>query len=229
MSKVVYRRKASLMSKFDLKAFIRQMYDKPHIVKRLIWCFVAVTIMGICVSILNLISLGTDPCSMMNFAISDALGLSFGNWQAIMNTCLFVVVFIFGRENIGFGTLFNMFVVGYACDLTDLIRNKLWPGFEFTSFPAKIIVMLVTVFVFIVAAAVYMSVDLGTSPYDATSFIIGKKLKRIPFGVTRIVYDCAVTGVALLFHATAGIVTVLMMFGIGPCVQFMQKFIKRFF
>ena len=48
--------------------------------------------------LLLLVDMGTDPCSMMSKAISAKIGMSFGNWQALMNTVLLVLVVIFGGE-----------------------------------------------------------------------------------------------------------------------------------
>lgn len=51
---------------------------------------------------------------MMNLAISDKLGMAIGDWQALMNIVLLIFVIIFGGRNLGFGTLANMFLVGYS-------------------------------------------------------------------------------------------------------------------
>ena len=48
--------------------------------------------MGFALSLLLLVDMGTDPCSMMSKAISAKIGMSFGNWQALMNTVLLVLV-----------------------------------------------------------------------------------------------------------------------------------------
>lgn len=212
----------------DLKAFFKGMYQKTHFWKRMLYCFLAVCVMGFCVSWLNFIALGTDPFSAMNFGISGLLGMSFGNWQAIVNTILFVIVFTFGREQIGFGTVFNMFMVGYACDLTTFVRTKLFPDFVFISGAARYVMMLVLLAIFVVAAAVYMTVELGTSPYDAIPMIIFLKQKKLSYRVVRILYDCFFTLVGFLAGGGIGIVTVLMAFTIGPVVAYVGKIIQKY-
>ncbi len=49
---------------------------------------------------------------------------------------------------------------------------------------------------------------MGTAPYDAVSFIISTHLPNVSFRVIRIVYDFAVTAIAVLLGGKLGIVTV---------------------
>lgn len=224
-----------------MKDFLRGMIAKPRLPKRLILCLIAVCVMGICVSWLNLLAWGTDPCSVMNFGISQRLGMSFGNWQALLNVFLFVIVIFKGREYIGFGTVFNMFLVGYSCDFMTWLRNRWMPGFTFTGwaeelFPGAgpgrwlvlIVMMVFILFLFVFAVSVYMSVDLGTAPYDAIPFIIAGSQERLSFRTVRIIWDCAVTVIGYLMGGTVGIVTVLMAFTIGPMAAFVSRWIERF-
>ena len=212
-----------------MKQFFTNMYHKPQFWKRFFACLLAVCIMGFCVSWLNLIALGADPCSCMNFGLSSALGMSFGNWQALLNCCLFILVIIWGRDNIGFGTLMNMFLVGYSCDFTTWLREKLWPDFAFSSLGARVFWMPIVLVVFVFAVAVYMSVELGTAPYDAIPIMISQKQNKVSFRLIRIAFDGIVTLIAIGFHATVGVVTILMVFTIGPCAQFVKKHIEKFF
>ncbi len=211
-----------------MKEFFQGMYQKPHFAKRFIACLIAVCIMGFCVSWLNLINLGTDPCSAMNFGLSDKLGMTFGNWQALLNVGLFVVVILVDKRSIGFGTVLNMFMVGYACDFTTWCRQKLWPDLQMDNLVIRTAAMLIILAVFVFAVAVYMSVELGTAPYDAIPIIIGERQKVLSFRVVRIIFDCVVTVIAIAAGATVGIVTVLMAFTIGPVAAYVKKHIERF-
>lgn len=212
----------------DWKTFIKGTYQKPHFWKRMIMCFVSVVIMGFCVSWLNYIELGTDPCSVMNFGLSQKLGMTFGNWQALLNTCLFIIVIWKDKSQIGFGTIFNMFCVGYACDFMTWIRVLYFGNVVFDSIWIKLLVMAGFLAVFVCAVAVYLSVELGTAPYDALSFIIANSQKKLSFRTVRILWDCSVTLIGYLAGGTVGIVTVIMAFTIGPMAAFVGKKIKKF-
>ncbi|MCD7709216.1 MAG: hypothetical protein LUI02_05010 [Clostridiales bacterium] len=217
--------------KSGFKIYIRGLWDKPHFIKRMIFCFLAVCVMGFCVSWQNLTNLGTDPYSATNFGVSAKLGMSFGNWQAILNIVLFVIVFIKEKKNIGFGTLFNMFLVGYACDITTWARQRLLPDLPSggdMNIALRLLIAVVSLAIFVFAAAVYMSVDLGTAPYDALSFVIANSQHKLSFRVVRIIWDCAFTVVGFLVGGQAGIITILMAFTIGPVTAWVSKKIIRF-
>ena len=65
---------------------------KKHFAIRLFTVGIAAIVMGFSLSWLILVDLGMDSWSLTNIAISDALGMSLGNWQAVLNVVLLVVV-----------------------------------------------------------------------------------------------------------------------------------------
>lgn len=212
-----------------MKEFIQGMYQKKNFWGRLVAVILAVITMGFSLSWLVLVDMGTDPCTSMNLAISAKLGMSIGNWQALFNSVLFVFVIFLGRENIGFGTLANMFLVGYSLDFFSWLWAKFgFPAYFEASFLLRALVLLPALIVFIFAASVYMDVELGTSPYDAISFIVAKYLPKVPFRFVRIVYDILVIIIAWIFGAKIGIVTILMGFTLGPVITFVGNKISRF-
>ena len=211
-----------------MKEFIRGMYEKPRFAKRFLFCFVAVCLMGFCVSWLELISFGTDPCSVLAYGISGKLGISYGNWLAAFNCVLLIAVIIWGRNNIGFGTVLNMFLVGYSCDFTTWLRGKLFPELVLEELWLRILLMVVVLALFVFVAAVYMSVDLGTAPYDAIPFLISQKTDKLSFRVIRIIWDCAAMAIGFALGATAGIVTLAMAFALGPAIAFVKKHIEKY-
>ena len=193
----------------------------------LILVIAAVILMGFALSWLLLIDLGTDPCTLLNQTISTRLGISIGNWQALFNTVLLIFVIIFGGRNLGFGTLANMFLVGYSIDFFSWIWAKVLPADLFTSMGVRIAVLIPALILFILAASFYMDVDMGTAPYDAVSFIISTHLPNVSFRVIRIVYDFVVTAIAVLLGGKLGIVTVLMVITLGPVIEWLGNIMKQ--
>lgn len=224
----------------DLKDFLKGMYDKPHIMKRIVFCVISVCIMGFCVSWFDSLGWGTDPCSVMNIAIAKKLGLLLGTWQALFNVLLFVIVIWKDKTQIGFGTVFNMFLVGYAYDVTNWARDKWIPdmvfpkiiwtkdGFDAGDFAVNMVAMLVILAIFVFFVGVYMSVELGTAPYDAIPFIIADSQEKLSFRTVRIIWDVSVTVIGFLAGGVVGVVTVIMAFTIGPVAAFVEKRIKKF-
>ena len=170
-----------------MKDFIQGMYRKKNFKIRLILVLLAVTTMGFSLSWLVLVNFGTDPCSLMNLAIANRLRLTLGTWQALFNCFLFLFVIAFGRDNIGFGTLANMFLVGYSFDFFSWIWSKVLPEGLFEKMWVRVVVLIIALIIFIFAAAVYMDVKLGTAPYDAIPFMIVRNgFPSVPFACVSI-------------------------------------------
>lgn len=209
-----------------MKINLKSLYQKEHFWKRFILVITAVILMGFALSFLVLVDLGTDPCTLMNLTISSRLGMSLGNWQAFLNCILFVFVIIFGRDQIGFGTLANMFLVGYSLDFFSWLWVKTGVNLYFDSTAVRYAVFPFALIFFVFVAAVYMDVELGTSPYDAMPFIISKAVPKIPFKALRICYDLLVIFVGWFFGGRVQIVTVLMALLLGPIISFVGNKLK---
>lgn len=184
---------------------------------------ISVIMMGFCLSFLDRANFGTDPCTCMNLGISKKLGFTLGNWQATLNCILLLVVIFFDRNQIGWGTIANMFLVGYSFDFFSMI-NSLWmPENLFDSLAVRIPVAAAALCLFVVVASAYMASDLGASPYDAVPFIIASHTKKIPFRIVRIFWDVSVCIIGFLFGSTVGIVTIAMAFALGPVITWMKE------
>ena len=211
-----------------MKKFIQGMYQKKNFGVRLTAVILSVIVMGFALSLLVLVDLGTDPCTSMNLAISEKIGMGIGNWQALLNTIIFVFVILLGRENIGFGTLANMFLVGYSLQFFSWVWDKILPAGLFDSMAVRILVLIPALAIFVVSAAVYMDVKLGTAPYDAIAFIIAKWMPKVAFRLIRMAFDFTVIVIAFLFGGKIGIVTILMGFTLGPVIGAVGEKIGRF-
>lgn len=203
-------------------------------IKRIVLMLIAVFFMGVGVQFLNCTDLGPDPFSAMNYGASAMLGISFGTYQLIFNAILFLIVLVKDKTMFGLGTIGNMVIVGYSADLTGWVIRKLslLPATEDMTIGIKIGIMIPTLVLFLFAAALYMNCGLGTSPYDALPVLLHRGVEKaakkpIPYKFVRIVYDGIATIVAVLVGGTVGIVTVLMVFTLGPCVDFVSDLVKK--
>lgn len=191
--------------------------------KGIIIVVLSVIMMGFSLSFLNRTNLGTDPATVMNLGISSKLGVSLGNFQAVFNCFLLLIVFLFDKSQIGWGTFANMFLVGYSFDFFTWL-NGLWvPEEIYSNMTGRILVMIPALLLFILAAATYMAIQLGTSPYDAIPFLLSVKIAKVPFRVIRICWDLAACAIGVLFGAKLGIVSILMAFALGPVVAWVRK------
>lgn len=198
--------------------------------RQIITCFVAVFGMGFFLSFLVLCDLGTDPATFMNLSASRAVGLSLGNWQLIINIVMLVVVLIFKRSLIGFGTIFNMVLIGYYVDFFDWIWGMLLPADTFTTPISRWAIFFVTLFGFIISAAVYINSDMGVAPYDGIPILIGEKVageKKLLAMTVRILWDAAAIGVGIIAGGVPVIGVILMAIFLGPAISLVGKLMRK--
>lgn len=202
--------------------------------KRILLMLVGVILMGVGVQFLNRTNLGPDPFSAMNYGFSAMLGISFGTTQLIFNAILFILVLFMDRKLFGLGTIGNMVIVGYSADFTGWVVDKLGllPATGDMTLGIKLAIMVPTLILFLFAAALYMNCGLGTSPYDALPVLLHRGVekatkKQIPYRFIRMLYDGIATIVAFAVGGTVGVVTVLMVFTLGPCVDVVSGLVKK--
>ena len=192
---------------------------------------IAVILMGMCVAMLVLSDMGTDPYSAMNYGISARLGMTFGNYQLISNLVLLVLVVIFERKLIGTGTLGNMILVGYSADFFSWVFKDIFHVPSHLSLGMRVSFLIPGLIIFVIAAAVYMQSGHGTAPYDAVSFLISDKIEKYTgkntFRVVRIIYDLVATCIGFVAGGEVGIMTVCMVIMMGPTVDYVGKIFDR--
>ena len=140
-----------------------------------------------------------------------------------MNILLFIPVLLWGRDQIGLGTVFMMVLLGYTVDASLWALDGMGFSALMTNMPLRIALMLVGLAIFCFSAATYMSTGLGTSPCDAVSVILAHKLPKLPFKLVRFLYDLVTLLIGVLFGGKLRIVTVLTVIFLGVTIEFVAK------
>ena len=199
--------------------------------KRVLISFLGVTGMGFFLSFLVNCNLGTDPCTFMNRSISARIGMGFGNWQLILNAVMFVIVLLLKRSLIGFGTLFNMVLVGYYVDFFNWVWGRTLPSSLFIDAPTRWAIFLIALLLFMISASIYINADTGVSPYDGLPIIltekVTKRFPKIPKMLVRITWDALAIVVGVLFGGIPIIGIILMALFLGPLISLVGKFLKK--
>src|SRR5690625_7330477 len=85
---------------------------------------VGITFISIGAALSETMDMGLDPFTALNRGASSLLGFSLGNYQLVVNLIILAVVFFMKRSLIGWGTIYNMILVGYQVDfLNNLFGN----------------------------------------------------------------------------------------------------------
>lgn len=195
-------------------------------VKRVLLTLISVLFMGITLSVLKLLDLGMDSFTYMNVNIANKAGWALGNWQLCLNVVMFIPVILWGRKHLGIGTIFNMVLIGYTVDFCTWI----WELIDLESFldgqVVRYIVMLPVLVVFIFAAAIYMSTDMGTAPFDALPMMISEKIPKVSFKVVRFIWDLTAVAIGFVISGKVPIVTILLVIFLGNTIAFVRKNMK---
>ena len=200
------------------------LYFKKVGRKRILASLAGNILVGLGIAIFKFAALGNDPYTGMNMALAETLGIPFPTLQLGVNLLFFLLQFVFARQLIGFGTLFNALFIGSLVDFFYRVMAGTigGPG----TFPVQLLVMLIGMVICSFGLSLYQCSDLGVSPYDAASLILDKKLVRIPYFWCRIFTD----GVcALICFAAGGIVgvgTLVTAFGFGPFIAAFNRVVS---
>ena len=202
--------------------------NKKEFAANVVMVVIAVLCMGISLGFLLETDLGTDPYTFMNVSIAGRIGWTLGNWQLTLNAVMLcIVILVTGIKLIGPGSVANMVLVGYTVDFTRWIIGKTFAEGFFMGPVARPVTFILGLIGFLISAAVYMNSRLGLSPYDGLGKIICDAFKKIPFFITRIVFDSCAVLIGFLFGARPRIGTILMAVFLGPAITTVGSFMDR--
>lgn len=204
------------------------MEHSKHYLIRALAVVVGIFMVGIAVGLFKLAEMGADPFTAMNTGISSVFSMQFGTLQLFVNAEILVLIFLFKRQFIGFGTIFNMVFVGYTADFMMWLMAKL--GITFSTIPVRIAVLAVAALLICVGDALYISADMGMAPYDAAGYVVETLTKEtVQFRIARIILDAICVGIAFFTVSQVGIQwkiigigTILLTFCTGPLIQFFR-------
>lgn len=180
-------------------------------------------LLGIAIGVLRIAELGTDPFATMNLGVSSTLGLSFGFYSVLFNLLLFIFLFINSRELIGFGTFINMFLLGYTADLIVYLFQTMAIGE--IGLGIRFLLLFVGVFISSTGLSLYVTANLGVSPYDALPLMMQEMTNnRIPFGIARLIVDATAVLIGYFFGAVVGVGTLVVAVSLGPLVSVFNKY-----
>lgn len=194
--------------------------------KRVLFMAIGVFFMGVSVAMLVRSDMGTDPFTTACLAFAGKTGWLLGSAELLVNAVMFAVVLWQERKQIGLGTLANMVCVGYIADFVAWCM-RLWAVPVPQTLIEKTFWMIPALLIFVVAASLYMTAQMGTAPYDAMSFVLAKKLPQFPFRVVRMVWDLIWIVLTLLLGGNVGPVTIAIMLTMGPTVDAVGKWTKK--
>ncbi len=179
--------------------------------RRLLQLYVGLALYGLSIALLARSALGLMPWSVLDQGIARTTGITLGV-SSIVVGALVLLAWVPLRQRPGLGTVSNVVVIGLALDASLAVLP------EVSSWPARVLLVVVGTALNAVATAAYIGVQLGPGPRDGLmTGLVRRTGGSVRLVRTAIEVVVVLAGVAL--GGTLGVATVVYALTIGPMVQ----------
>lgn len=221
--------------KSQVIGYVKDMFSQSNMVKRVVFSFLSIVVMGFGISLFSVSGFGVDPFTSMNMNVASAIGVGFGTYQMIINAIiLFYVIVVAHRGLVGVGTVFNMVACGYVCEfLQGLIQPMVAHNFIM---PVRLALLGAGIVTLCFACSLFFTANVGVGPYDALGFMLCRGI-HIEHKFARVITDVSVVLIGLVVSGgltalvkgdfshihNVGIGTIITAFCMGPLINVFNK------
>ena len=197
--------------------------------KEFIWkalmSLIGITLISFGAALSQTMNMGLDPFTAINTGASELLGFTLGNYQLFVNAAILAIILFFDRKIIGWGTIFNLVLVGYMIEFfISMLESFIGPT-QF-AFIVQLLITVVAILIFTFGVALYMDADLGVSPYDAIAPVITDRVSA-SYKTVRMIQDIVVVITAWILGGPVGVSTFITGFLAGPLIDFFSNRFTR--
>lgn len=151
-------------------------------VKEFLRIIVGLILFGLGVTMTIEAGFGVAPWDVFHHGLSLTIGITMGQANIIIGLLVVVIDIVLG-QNIGWGTVLNMLIIGATMDV--LMLNNLLPSFE--GYLANLIMLIIGIFIQGYGCYLYLSVGYGAGPRDGLMVALtkrtGKSVRTIKSGL----------------------------------------------
>lgn len=197
--------------------------------KEFIWkalmSLIGITLISFGSALSQTMNMGLDPFTAINTGASELLGFTLGNYQLFVNAAILAIILFFDRKIIGWGTIFNLVLVGYMIEFFISMLESFIDPTQF-AFIVQLLITVVAILIFTFGVALYMDADLGVSPYDAIAPVITDRVSA-SYKTVRMIQDIIVVITAWILGGPVGVSTFITGFLAGPLIDFFSNRFTR--
>jgi uncharacterized protein len=175
---------------------------------------------GLGISLTINANLGLAPWGVFHQGLSNQLGISFGN-AIIITGASIVILDIFLKERVGWGTIGNVYFIGTFLDLIG--KADILPTPD--NIIIKFLMVLLGMATISMATFLYLGSQLGSGPRDGLMVALTKKTNK-QVGLIRTAIETSALLFGFLMGGKVGWGTLLMSLGLGYFVQTTFKIFK---
>lgn len=187
---------------------------------KLIRLFIGFIFCALAIAFMINANLGLSPWDVLHQGISDNLGITMGTATIVVGLVVVIIDVVLG-ENVGWGTVLNMLLVGVFLDL--IMFANIVPKAD--SFIGGVLMLLIGMILMGIGMVLYIGTGLGSGPRDGMMIALqkrtGKSIKSI-----RAAMELVALIVGYLLGGTAGIGTVITAVGLGYFIQIVFKLLN---
>lgn len=156
---------------------------------------------------------GVGSWDVLHIGLFNHFGLSIGLWSDIAGIVIITISSIGTRQFPKMGTFFNMIFVGLFLDFFNwLLPDVHHISLQFMDFFLGVVLIAV-------GGGIYISANLGAGPRDSLMLLAVEKF-HCSITVARTIMEIVVAFAGYLLGGPVGIGTIIMVFALGPIVQF---------
>ena len=163
---------------------------------------------------------GLAPWGVFHDGLAGNLGILFGTASQLVGAAI-VILDIFLGERIGWGTVGNVFFIGYFINLVD--KLDFIP--KFNNIFLSYLLMFAGMATISLATYFYLSAQLGAGPRDGLMIALTKRSK-FSVGTIRNIIEFCVVIAGYLLGGKIGIGTLIMAFFMGRFIQLCFRLFK---
>lgn len=192
--------------------------------KKVVWKFLRL-FLGFIVCALAIVfminaNLGLSPWDVLHEGISNKLGITMGMSTIVVGIIVVIMDVILG-ENVGWGTVLNMLLVGLFLDI--IMFTNIIPVAK--NIVSGIIMLFIGMVLMGFGMVLYLGCGLGSGPRDGMMVAFQKKTNKSVKSIRASMEICAL-GIGYLLGGTAGIGTIITAIGLGYFIQIVFKLCK---
>ncbi|WP_281659576.1 membrane protein [Halobacillus sp. Cin3] len=173
--------------------------------------------MGVTLTIKS--NLGAGAWDAVNVGLTEQIGLTIGTWVMVIGGFLIVTNALIAKEKPDLPAVITILVLGNFIDFWML---QVFDTLVLEAFFMKLITLILGIVIIAIGVSLYLQPKFSLNPVDG--FMVALQ-KRFGYSITKAktMTESFALVLALVLGGPIGIGTIVILLGIGPCIQFFDS------
>ena len=199
-------------------------FNKRKDIVRVLFYIVGLSIMGLGIALNAISNFGAGPWDAVNIGVSYHLKLSVGICMNIVAVLNLIIGGILNKEFPKITPIITSLVLGLFVDLGFIVFN----GISANTSIMQFILFMISLPIISLGISIYLVSELPNTPLDYFMLAIKSKF-NLSLMAGKIVSESSGLIIALLLGGPVGLGSIIIIFSIGPMMQFLHTYSKNIF